>query len=115
MPKGFSVLSRKIRISFLSSSASRIPPVPISPKAPASEQAAAKLPVAIFAIPPWIIGYRIPSISFNRISSPFLLLSKFHFKSQPIKSCLIFSLLICFPVNNLYGTEGKSRAKADKE
>ena len=50
-----------------------IPPAPIKPSPPALETLAAKAPVAILAIPPWIIGYLIFNNSFNFIlfSLPF--------------------------------------------
>ena len=33
-----------------------MPPEPIRPRAPALEQAAANSPVAMFAMPPWMMG-----------------------------------------------------------
>ena len=50
-PKGLSVMDLQIRM-FSSSRAASMPPVPISPSPPALEQAAAKDPTAILAIPP---------------------------------------------------------------
>ena len=63
-PKGFSVSARARRISLRTRSASQAP-VAIIPKAPALEQAAANSPVAMFAMPPWIMGNSVPSSSFN--------------------------------------------------
>ena len=40
-------------------------PVAIMPRAPALEQAAANSPVAIFAMPPWMMGNSVPRISFS--------------------------------------------------
>ena len=51
-PKGLSVRALQIRISSRSSSGVRMPPVPITPSAPALEAAAAKAPVAMLAMPP---------------------------------------------------------------
>ena len=51
-PKGLSVRSRQMRICFRSSSGSSIPPVAMTPSAPALEQAAANSPVAMLAMPP---------------------------------------------------------------
>ena len=63
-PKGWSVSARQWRMFSLRASAS-IPPEPIRPSAPALEQAAANSPVAILAIPPWIMGYFVPKISLS--------------------------------------------------
>src|SRR5699024_1003511 len=76
-PKGWSVSSRQRRMWARSSSPLRIPPAPIRPSAPALEQAAANSPVAMFAIPPWIIGYFVPRIS----------LSSFIVNRSPFCSC----------------------------
>ena len=42
-----------------------MPPAPMMPSAPALEQAAANSPVAMLAMPPWMMGYRVPKISFK--------------------------------------------------
>ena len=60
-PNGLSVKVLHFLIFSLSISVF-IPPAPISPNPPALLTAAANSPVAIFAIPPCINGYLIPSI-----------------------------------------------------
>ena len=42
-----------------------MPPAPMMPSAPALEQAAANSPVAMLAMPPWMMGYLVPKISFK--------------------------------------------------
>lgn len=61
-PKGLSVNSRQRRIC-CSSWAVVIPPLPMRPRAPALDTAAANSPVAMLAIPPWIKGNSVPSMS----------------------------------------------------
>ena len=51
-PKGWSVNALQRRMFSRRVSASRIPPAPMRPRAPALEQAAANSPVAMLAIPP---------------------------------------------------------------
>ena len=63
-PKGLSVLSLAVRISRRRASAS-MPPEPTRPMAPALETAAAKAPVAMLAMPPWIKGNSVPRISLS--------------------------------------------------
>ena len=64
-PKGLSVRSRQMRICSRSWSAVRIPPAAMMPRAPALEQAAAKAPSAMLAMPPWMMGSSVPSSSFS--------------------------------------------------
>ena len=64
-PKGLSVRLLQMWICLRSRSASSIPPVAMTPKAPALEQAAANSPVAMLAMPPWMMGYLVPKISFK--------------------------------------------------
>ncbi len=65
-PKGRSVRLRQISISLFSRWASQ-PPEPMTPSAPALETAAANAPVAILAIPPWMMGNSTPKNSFSFI------------------------------------------------
>ena len=64
-PKGLSVRLLQMRISFRSMSASFMWPVAMTPRAPALEQAAANSPVAMLAMPPWMMGNSVPRISFS--------------------------------------------------
>ena len=61
-PKGLSVAALAMRISLRRVSAS-MPPEPIRPSAPALETAAANAPVAMLAMPPWMIGNSVPRSS----------------------------------------------------
>ena len=67
-PKGFSVRDLQVRMCSRSSSAV-MPPAPMRPSAPALDTAAANSPVAMLAMPPWIMGNSVPRISFSFIVS----------------------------------------------
>ena len=64
-PKGLSVMARQRAICSRSSCAVRTPPAAMTPSAPAFEQTAANSPVAMFAMPPCMMGSRVPSSSFS--------------------------------------------------
>ena len=66
-PKGLSVAVLAARISARRASASSPPPA-TRPRAPALDTAAAKAPVAMLAMPPWMMGNSVPSSSFNFIT-----------------------------------------------
>ena len=61
-PKGLSVSSRHLRISFRTASVPKFIDE-MRPRPPASETAAARRASAIHAMPPWNRGWRMPSIS----------------------------------------------------
>ena len=81
-PKGLSVRLLQMRICLRSRSASSIPPVAMTPSAPALEQAAANSPVAMLAMPPWIMGNSVPSSSL----SFFIVLLLYRKEAQAISS-----------------------------
>ena len=88
-PKGLSVSSRQRRMCPRSSSAVRMPPAPMTPSAPAFEQAAANSPVAMFAMPPWMMGYLVPRISFSLFIALFSCRQAGHFACPILSNALI--------------------------
>ena len=72
-PKGLSVRVRHLRI-FSRKVSALMPPAPMRPMAPALETAAANSPVAMLAMPPWMMGNSVPRISFNFMVLPVLTL-----------------------------------------
>ncbi len=77
-----------------------MPPAPMMPSAPALEQAAANSPVAMLAMPPWMMGYLVPKISFKSFI-------KFSCERLPPRGKPLFLIL------HDHAAPGQAAAKAD--